>query len=463
MQDAQPQSGRSAVATEIAATLTLAWPIVVTNLAQNGMMAIGVMMMGRLSAESLAAGALANTLNFALLIVGIGFMSVVAPMVAREIGRKAHSVRDVRRTVRQGFWTTVILTIPVWILFWNTESVLLALGQQPELARESARYMGALQWGFPFFLLYLVLRSFVAALQRPRVALFAVLIALGWSALANWALMFGHLGFPALGLRGSGIAVASTHVVMFSVLALFVSLDRRMRRYHVFGRFWRPDIPRLKELWRLGAPVAATLLFEAWIFQAVVFLMGRIDSVSLAAHAIAIQIASLAFMIPLGLSQAASVRVGRFFGAHDAAGVKRAGWTAFWICMAAMVATASVMVLAPETLASAFLRADTDAARATLETAISFLAMAALFQLADGAQAVGSGMLRGLHDTRVPMLYALAGYWGVGLPLGYLLAFHAGWRGMGLWTGLAVGLAVVAVLMIVRWARRTAHADNLAH
>lgn len=455
MNEAGAASARSAIAAETAATLTLAWPIVATNLAQNGMMAVGVMMMGRISSQALAAGALANTLNFALLIIGIGFMSVIAPMVSRELGRKAHSVRDVRRTVRQGFWATAFLTVPVWALLWNAEAILLALGQEPALAYEASRYMRAMQWGFPFFLLYLVLRSFVAALQRPRVALAVVTVAVGWNALANWALIFGHLGFPALGLQGSGIAAATTNMVMFSGMALYVSLDRRMRRYHVFGRFWRADIERLKDLWRLGAPVAATLLFEAWIFNAAVFLMGRIGSVSLAAHAIAIQIASLAFMIPLGLSQAASVRVGRFFGAHDSDGVRRAGWTAFWLCMIAMVATASLMLFAPKLLISAFMDIHDEASAATLATAISFLGMAALFQLADGAQAVGSGMLRGLHDTRIPMYYALAGYWGIGLPLGYVLAFWAGWRGLGIWTGLAVGLTIVAVLMIARWARKT--------
>lgn len=455
MKDAAAGSARSAIAAETVATLTLAWPIVATNLAQNGMMAVGVMMMGRISSQALAAGALANTLNFALLIIGIGFMSVIAPMVSRELGRKAHSVRDVRRTVRQGFWATAFLTVPVWALLWNAETILLALGQEAALAREAGHYMRAMQWGFPFFLLYLVLRSFVAALQRPRVALVVVTVAVGWNALANWALIFGHLGLPAMGLRGSGVAAATTNVVLFAGMALYVSLDRRMRRYHVFGRFWRGDRERLKDLWRLGAPVAATLLFEAWIFNAAVFMMGKLGSVSLAAHAIAIQIASLAFMIPLGLSQAASVRVGRFFGAHDSDGVRRAGWTAFWLCMIAMVATASLMLFAPKLLISAFMNIHDEASAATLATAISFLGMAALFQLVDGAQAVGSGMLRGLHDTRIPMYYALAGYWGVGLPLGYVLAFPLGWRGLGIWTGLAVGLAVVSVLMIGRWARKT--------
>jgi MATE family multidrug resistance protein len=304
------------------------------------------------------------------------------------------------------------------------------------------------------FLAYLVLRSFIAALERPRWALLACLVALVFNVGANWVLMFGHLGSPALGLTGSGIATALSSFLMFGLLAAVVMVDRRFRRYRLFGRFWRPDLPRLAAFWKLGLPIGATLFFEVSIFNAAVFLMGLIGSAELAAHAIAIQIASLTFMVPMGFSQAVTVRVGLFFGARDPAGVRLAGWTAFALGIGFMALMALLMVVAPRLLISAFLDLDAPANAAVIEIAVLFLAMAAIFQVADGAQVLGGGMLRGLHDTRMPMIYALAGYWGIGLPLGVVLGFLTPLGGAGIWIGLAAGLAVVAVLMTLRWMRR---------
>lgn len=196
-----------------------------------------------------------------------------------------------------------------------------------------------------------------------------------------------------------------------------------------------------------------TLVFESSVFNAAVFLMGLIGAASLAAHSIAIQIASLAFMIPLGIAQAASVRVGRAFGARDGVAARRAGWIAYALGVGTMVVTALLMVTVPRAMISVFLDVEAPSNAEVAALATTFLAMAALFQIVDGAQAVGSGMLRGLHDTRVPMIYALIGYWGVGMPVGVVLAFHLGWGGVGIWSGLALALAVVAALMLGRWIR----------
>lgn len=439
---------------EIRATLALAWPIVLTNLGQTAMTATDVLMMGRLGADALAAGALGSNLYFLPLMFGIGLMMASSPMVASELGRKRHSVRDVRRTVRQGFWLAALISLPIWLFLWNAETILVAIGQQPGLAEQASSYVRALQWSVLPFYFYLVLRSFMVALERPGWALAVVFLAVGFNVLANWCLMFGNLGFPALGLPGSGIATALSSLLMFAGLAWVALVDPRFRRYRLFGRFWRADWPRFLTLLRLGLPIAGMLTFEVSIFNAAAFLMGLIDAASIAAYAIAIQVASLAFMVPMGIGQAATVRVGRAFGAGDAAAVSRAGWTAYALGIGFMTLTATMMILQPQLLISAFLDLDDPRNEAVVKLAVGFLAFAGLFQIVDGAQAVGGGMLRGLHDTAIPMLFGLVGYWGVGLPLGILLAFPLGYEGNGIWMGLSAGLAVVAALLLWRWLRR---------
>src|SRR5690606_14032355 len=244
-------------------------------------------------------------------------------------------------------------------------------------------------------------------------------------------------------------SLAST--LMFAGLAAVVSLERTFRRYRLFGRFWRADWPRFRALLRLGLPIGGILIFEVSIFNAAAFLMGLIGATQLAAHAIALQIASVSFMVPLGIGQAVTVRVGRAFGARSADGIALAGWTALVMGVGFMAAMGLVMITAPRLLIAAFVDIDAPANAEVVATAVVFLAFAALFQVVDGAQAVGSGMLRGLHDTTVPMIFAAIGYWGVGLPLGVVLAFWAGFGGNGIWIGLSAGLAVVATLLILRW------------
>jgi MATE family multidrug resistance protein len=446
---------RQAWAAEARATLALGWPLILTNLAQTAMTATDVVMMGWLGPDALAAGALGGNLYFATMIFGLGLTTAAAPMIARERGRKGHSVRDVRRTVRQGMWTAVAIAVPMWVFLWHSEAILLAMGQEPALAVQASHYMRTLQWSILPFFFFLVLRSFVSALERPMWALVVGGGGVIVNAVAAWCLIFGHLGLPALGLAGAGIATTLADVLMFAALAVVVYTDGRFRRYHLFGRFWRADWPRFRELCRLGLPIGAMIALEVIVFNAATFLMGLIGTASLAAHSIAIQIASLSFMVPLGLSQAATVRVGRAYGAHDVDGIRRAGWTAFALGVGFMVLTGLAMILFPRPLVGVFLDLDAPANAVVVDLAVSFLAIAALFQVADGAQAVTAGMLRGLHDTRVPMIYAALGYWGIGLLLGIVLAFPARQGGVGIWIGLATGLVVVAALLGVRWLRRS--------
>jgi MATE family multidrug resistance protein len=455
--EAGARAPESAWRGEIRATVSLSWPMVLTNLAQIAMTVTDVMMMGRGGSQMLAAGALGANLYFAPLIFGLGLMNATAPMMARELGRNRHSVRDIRRTVRQGLWIAIAVSVPIWLAVWHAEAVLVAMGQEPALAREAGIYVHWLQWAVLPFYGYIVLRSFVSALERPRWALVIVAAAVAFNAFANWCLIFGNLGLPRMGIAGSGLATTLSSTLMFAGLAVVVSVERRFRRYRLFGRFWRPDWSRFLSLLRLGLPIAGILTFEVWIFNAAALLMGLIDAASLAAHAIAIQIASITFMVPMGIAQAATVRVGRAFGAGDAGAITRAGWTAYVLGVGFMSIAALAMILYPRLLIGCFIDVDDPANGEVVSLAVGFLAFAGLFQVFDGAQAVAGGMLRGLHDTRLPMVYGFFGYWIVGLPLGIVLGFRFGLAGAGIWIGLSLGLAVVAVLLLARWLRRGRH------
>lgn len=447
---------RSALREEIFAMLRLSWPLILTNMAQTVMTATDVMMLGWLGPDALAAGALGTNLYFSLMIFGLGLVLATSPMMAKELGENKFAVRELRRTMRQGLWVAISVSIPIWIILWRAESILLAMGQNPQLARQAGIYMHTLQWAVLPFYFYIVLRSFISALERPGWGLAIGIFAVLFNALANWCLIFGNLGFPALGIQGSGIATSLSSLVMFLGLALVVTLDRHFKRYRLFGRFWRADWARYRQMWHLGLPIGAIMVFEVVLFTGAALIMGLIDETSLAAHAIAIQIASIAFMVPLGFGQAATVRIGRAFGAGDKQGIRLSGLVAFWIMAGFMVLTASLMILFPHQLISAFIDAGRPENAAIAALAVSFLAYAAMFQLVDGAQAVAIGMLRGLHDTKVPMILAAFSYWVVGMPLGIFLAFEGGLRGAGIWIGLSSGLAVVAVLLLFRWMRRKA-------
>ena len=441
---------------EAAATLRLAGPLVLTNLTQAAIQATDVLLLGWLGPRSLAAGALGSNIYVAFLIFGMGLVTAASPLISRQIGAMPHSVRDVRRTFRQTMWAVVTMAVPVMLILWHAETLLIWLGQDPALAHQAARFVRAIEWGFIPALFYLVLRGYVAALERPTWALLIGALGVLFNAFINYSLIFGKHGLPAMGLVGAGIGSSITQTMMFGGMAIVVVTHKRFRRYRLFGRFWRADWRRYKTVWRLGAPIAMTLGLEVTIFNAAVFLMGIVGTAALAAHAIAIQVASFTFMVPLGLSQAATVRVGLALGRRDAAAITRAGWTAWIMGVGFMTCTAILMWTMPRPIIGLFLdlrsRADAD----VVDLAVSFLAIAAIFQIVDGMQAVGAGMLRGLHDTKIPMLFAAFGYWVVGLAISLWLGFHQHMGGVGIWIGLASGLAVVAVRMLLRWLRRDA-------
>lgn len=441
---------------EARATTHLAGPLVLTNLTQAAIQGTDVVLLGWLGPRSLAAGALGSNIYVAFLIFGMGLVMAASPLMSRKIGAMPHSVRDVRRTVRQTMWAAVTIAIPVMLMLWHAERLLILLGQDPELAHQAARFVRAIEWGFIPALFYLVLRSYVAALEQPAWALLIGLCGVVFNACLNYSLIFGKLGLPAMGIVGAGLGSSITQTMMFIGMVIVVTTQKRFRRYRLFGRFWRSDWGRYATVWKLGAPIAMTLGLEITIFNAAVFLMGIVGTAALAAHAVAIQIASFTFMVPLGLSQAATVRVGLALGRRDAAGITRAGWAAWIMGVSFMTLTACLLWITPRTFVGLFLDTRSAADAAVVRLAISFLAIAAIFQIVDGAQAVGAGMLRGLHDTKIPMLFAGFGYWVVGLGVALWLGFHRHMGGVGIWIGLASGLAVVAVLMLARWLRRDA-------
>ena len=444
----------SPLTNEIRATLALATPMVLTNLAQAAIAATDVALLGLAGTRPLAAGALGVNLITACLFFGTGVVTASSPMLSRALGAKSHAVRDVRRTVRQALWSCAALAVPFWLLLWQARAILILFGQDAGLATDAQGFVRAMMWGLLPALGFLALRSFMTALERPGWSLIVAALAVLFNGAINYALIFGAGPVPALGLVGAGIGSSIANLLMFVGMAIVVLRDRRFRRYRLFGRFWRADWPRFGALWRLGLPIAVTLTLEVTVFNAAVFLMGLIGTAALAAHAIAIQIAALSFMVPLGMAQAVTVRVAIASGRGDRAGVARAGWTTFVVGTGFMCVMAAVLLAVPRALVSAFIDVHDPANAEVVGLAVSFLAIAALFQVVDGAQAVGAGMLRGLHDTAWPMAYALFGYWVVGIGIGVWLTFYRDMGGIGVWIGLASGLAVVSVLMMTRWAWR---------
>jgi len=448
------EKSRGAWASELHATLSLAWPLILAQLTQIAIYTTDVLMLGRLGPEALAASALAVNLFFMFNFTGMGLVTACAPLIAAALGEKGHAVRDVRRSFRSAIHAALLYMVPVWLLLWNAESIMLLLGQDPALSRDGAAFMRILQWTLLPNLLIIIFRTLLTAFGKPHATLVVTIAGLAVNALLNWILIFGHWGAPALGMNGSAWASFATTFFMAACLGGYIMTEGRVSRFRLFGHFLRVDRQRLAKIFRIGTPIALTLAFEVTIFSIAIYFMGWIDTASVAAHAIAIQVASITFMVPLGLSQATVIRVGLAYGARDHHGIALAGWVSLGAAMTFMIGSAGLMWLFPREIAKLFIDGSRPESAHVLELAVSFLAIAGVFQLADGAQVIGAAMLRGLQDTRVPMLIAAFGYWVVGIGSGYWLAFHAGFQGRGIWIGFALGLGVVALLMTWRWARR---------
>ena len=442
---------------ELRAMLSLGLPLAITQLAQIGVQTTDVLMMGWLGPQALAAGGLGFSLYMPLWLLGLGLVLGAAPLMAHALG--AGDERGLRRTLRQGLWVALAYSLPAMLVLWHVEPILLLLGQAPDIAALSQDYMRAMVWSFPTSLCFLVLRSFMATLARPLPVLLIVLVGILCNALGNWLLMSGTLGLPPLGVVGIGASTAVTYLIVVVLLLALISWDRRLRHYRVTQRFWRPDWRRFAEITGLGLPIGLGIIAETGLFSASGMIMGRIGTVELAAHQIALQCAAVAFMLPLGLSQATTARIGIAMGAGNPAGVGRAGWTAFVFGACIMALTATAFLTLPETIAGWYLDEGRPDSATVLALAVAYLTIAALFQLFDGTQIIAQGSLRGLKDTRVPMVMAFFSFWGVGAPLCLWLGLGTALGGLGVWIGLACALAVQASLLTLRF---RAHERRLA-
>lgn len=439
---------------EARAVFALAWPIIVGNLTHMAVFATDVAFIGHYAPQALAASALAANLLQMVMMVGFGLSMASAPMMANALGRGLHAVRDVRRTVRQAIWVCWAYAALALAVLWHGEEIFLLFGQEAALAVEAGAYLRILQWMMFPLLGFWVLRFFALTLNRPRATLSVTAAGIGVNALGNYALVFGHFGLPELGLLGSGLSSLIASCFMFAALAGFCMADRRLKRYAVLGRFWRADWPRFAALWRLGLPIGVTSAMEGVLFFGSAFIVGRFGAEGLAAHAIVMQLGGFAFMIPMGLSEAATIRVGWWAGRSDAVGVGVAGNASLALAVGFSLLTATVMLVFPGTILAPFLDAGEAGAPAVLALAAQFLVMAAALQVADAVQVVGAGALRGLKDTRMHMAFILTGHMLLALPTGAALAFWGGFGGLGMWIGFVVGLGCVALLVAARWRAR---------
>ena len=449
-----PQSGSDGWREELSATMKLSWPLAAANLLQMLTYAIDVIFIARLGEAQLAASALAIALFGLVMWALSGLTGAVAPVAAAELGERAPALRPVRRAVRMALWLALISGVIGMGLCLLLGPLMRATGQEAAIISMALEYNTILVFSMVPMLFNNVLRSFVSTLDRP---IFATAITAGGifvNALANYAFIFGNFGAPELGLRGAAVATIITSLVTLAAYVIAIRVDPKLHRYHILGRWWSPDWQRFRHITRIGTPIALTITAEAGIFGAAAFLMGNIGATQLAAHTVALQIAALAFQVPFGVGQAATIRVGYFYGARDTEGMKRAGWTGIAIGTGFMAATALAMIAIPKPLLAIYIDPWDPKNALLVSFALKYIVVAAAFQLADGMQAVAAGALRGLQDTRIPMWIAAFAYWVPGIGTAVGLGFYTSLEGVGVWIGLATGLVVAAILLTYRWARR---------
>ena len=435
-------------------TFRLAGPLALANLLQMLTYAIDVIFIARLGTAELAASTLAVSL-FGLVIWSLQSLTgAVAPIIAAELGARAPALRPVRRAMRMAFWLSLMVSVAGMALCATLGPLARWSGQDAHIAELSSGYMAVLLWSAPLMIIAGVQRSFVAALGRPIFATAITAVGIGINGVANWMLIFGNWGAPELGLQGAATATIITSASIVAMYALAIWLDPRLHRYRIMGFFWRPDWARLQEIIRIGTPIAITIVAEAGVFGGAAFLMGYLGGLELAAHTLAINLAAFAFQVPFGVGQAATIRVGYFFGAGDRLGVTRAGWTGIAMGAGFMSTTGIAMLLIPESLLSVYIDATAAENAPLVALATGLLLVAAAFQLFDGVQAVAAGALRGLKDTRVPMWIALFSYWVPGFGLAIGLALFTPLGASGVWIGLATGLTFAAGLLLRRWHMR---------
>ena len=439
--------GRSGVRGELRSTLALAAPLAAANLAQMAMGVTDMVMVGRLGAVPLAAAGLGAMLYFTGGVMLQGVLSAVAPLAAHALGARDRAAAG--RIGGAGLALAVLLAVPFVAALTGLDRLLLALGYDPALAAEIGRFLRAIAWGGPAFLGFAVLRSLLAALSHTRAIMAVLLLCVAGNAGLNWVLIYGHLGAPALGMAGSGYASAINQWVILAGLALCTRMMPALAGLHLLRSAFA-SWTAVAEILRLGLPIGGIMGVEVGVFLAAGVLMGLLGAPPLGAHQLVLNCAGISFMVPLGLGQAATVRVAYELGAGRALAARRAGFMALALGIGFMGATAVVLWTVPDAIIGAYIDIADPANRETVQLARRLLMIAALFQVVDGMQVIAAGALRGYKDTLVPMVLAGFGYWGAGFVGGWLLAFPLGFGAVGLWWGLALGLAVVALLLTLR-------------
>lgn len=443
-------SGLDAWFAEAGELMKLAGPLVATQLAQMAIGTTDTLMLGRFSKTALAAAVLGNTLFFFCWVLGSGPSAAVSPMIAHILGAHPNDRANVRGVVRMGFWSVVMVSLPLVTFLAFSKQVLLLLGQKPELADAARQFVVPLSFGLPFSLGFQVLRNYATALSKPNASLIVMAMAVFFNATADYALIFGHFGAPRLGIVGSGTASAGSFAFSFLAMLAVVALTPTLRRYRIQRRLFRPDWGKFWEICRLGMPMGMTLLFEAGLFFSATFLMGSFGVAYVAAHAISMNVPSITFMVPLGIAMAATVRVGLSAGAGDPEGVRRAGYSAMLVGVSFMAVCAVVIGTFPRQIANLYLPS-TPENLVVIGLAVTFLRVAAAFQIFDGLQVVAALSLRGLKDARAPMWIAGGSYWLAGFPVCIGLGLGLGMKGLGVWIGLAFGLLVAAAALCSRF------------
>jgi multidrug resistance protein, MATE family len=438
-------------ATHVRETLALGLPLAGSSLAQMALHVTDTVMLGWYGVLPLAAVVLGASSFFIVFVLGSGFAKAVMPMVAAALGRGDEA--QVRRDTRMGLWLSIAYGVVVLPIFWWSGPILLALGQDPEVAAIAQGYMRIVGFGMAAALCVTVLQSYLSALGRTQVVLWVTLLAVALNIAVNWALIFGNWGFPELGARGAAVATILIQVLSLVVLGLYAGLLPSLRRFHLFQRFWRPDWQAMRLVWRLGVPIGLTGLAEGGLFQASALMMGWIGTVELAAHGIALEVAALTFMLHVGLSSAATIRVARFDGQGARPALRVAAKVSVLMSLGVALLSVVLFVSIPEQIIALFLDLSKPESAAIIAYGSVLLVLAALFQLADGMQVMALGLLRGVQDTRVPMWLAAVSYWLIGIPCSYVLAFPMGYGGVGLWLGLVVGLVAAAASLMWRFWR----------
>jgi MATE family multidrug resistance protein len=431
------------------AVTVLGLPLIGGHLAQIAIGATDTVMLGWYSVGALAAVTLASSYFFVLFLMGAGFAFAVMPMVAAFDAEEDEI--SIRRVTRMGLWLSLAYSVVVMPLLIWSEAVLLALGQEPTVAADAQQYLRIAGYGMFPWLIAMVVKSYLAALGRTQVVFWIALLATLCNALINYALIFGNWGAPELGIEGAAISSVVTQCVGMAGILIYAIIN--LPQHQLFVRFWKPDWEMLSRVFRMGIPIGLTGLSETVLFTASAIMMGWLGTVPLAAHGIALQLASITFMLHLGISNVATIRAGNAYGRSDRQHLARGAHVVFAMSLITAVLTSIGFLLWPEPLILLFLQPGEAAADQIIAIGVGMLAMAALFQLVDGAQVIALGLLRGVQDTTVPMVMAAVSYWLVGLPCSYVFGFVLGFEGIGVWMGLVVGLACAAVLLSWRFWR----------